>query len=204
MREAMHASLWLRVPDAMQSISAITQAYDLLREVREKHPRNACRAQEAAVALRDVIVLRVCCAFAFVDSAITEILGGAVCGSSPQSMVELRSQFILGRPAICRLSQCRAAFDRAVPQIFRAPSSAQGLADIFVAYSDCAQSIDSVSSSPTPYSKMRIRKSKQSRDVASVGSAAEGAPHAQNCGSTLADAAARRQHPMEPWRLSPT
>ena len=44
----------------MHSIDAITEAYELLREVRGKHPRNACHAQEAADALRDVPVLRIC------------------------------------------------------------------------------------------------------------------------------------------------
>ena len=39
--EAMDASLWLRVPDAMHSIDASAQAYELMREVHEKHPRDA-------------------------------------------------------------------------------------------------------------------------------------------------------------------
>ena len=72
-----------------------------MREVREKHPCTARRAQEAAVALRDVIVLRICCTFAFFDNAIAEMLGGAICGSSPRSMVEFRSQLILAGSAIC-------------------------------------------------------------------------------------------------------
>ena len=41
----------------MLLIHATMQAYELMREVREKHPHNARRAQEAAVALRDVVVL---------------------------------------------------------------------------------------------------------------------------------------------------
>ena len=50
----MDASLWIRVPNVMHSIDATRQAYKLMREVREKHPHNARRAQEAAAALREV------------------------------------------------------------------------------------------------------------------------------------------------------
>ena len=63
------------------------QAYELMREVRGKLPHNARRAQEAAVALRDVFDLLMIDACASFDSALTEILGGALCGSSQQSMV---------------------------------------------------------------------------------------------------------------------
>ena len=38
---AMDASLWIRVPGAMHSIDATMQAYELMRDVREKHPHNA-------------------------------------------------------------------------------------------------------------------------------------------------------------------
>ena len=54
---AMDASLWIRVPGAMYSIDATMQAYEFMREVREKHLHKARSAQEAAVVLRDVLVL---------------------------------------------------------------------------------------------------------------------------------------------------
>ena len=90
--------------------------------------------------------------------------------------------------------QCSAAFERAVHQIFRAPLSAQEVADIFFAYSDCAQ----------PVTKKQERKYNKRHDVESDGSVAEDVHHTQESGSTLADAAVWQQHPMEPWRLFPT
>ena len=159
---------------------------------------------EATVALWHFLVLRICCTFYYFDSAVTEILGGAVCGSPPQSVVDLRSQLFLACSAICGLAQCRATFKPALPQIFRAPLSAKEVADIFVASSDCAQSVGSGSLFPTPSTKKQVSKSKGSQYVESDGGAAEDVPHAQESGSTLADAAVWQQHPMEPWRLSPT
>ena len=65
----MDAILWIRVPDAMHSIDATMEAYELMRKVREKHPRNARRAQEASVALRDVFVLLMIDAYHCFDAA---------------------------------------------------------------------------------------------------------------------------------------
>ena len=127
----MDASLWIRVPGAMHSIDATMQAYELMREVREKHPHNARRAQEAAVALRDVFVLLMIDTYHCFDIASTEVAKSF--DVRRQSMVELRSQLRLARSSICRLAQCSAAFERAVHQIFRAPLSAQEVVDIFVA-----------------------------------------------------------------------
>ena len=70
---AMDASLWIRVPGAMHSIDATMQAYELMREVREKHPHNARRAQEAAVALRDVFVLLMIDTYHCFDIASPEV-----------------------------------------------------------------------------------------------------------------------------------
>ena len=139
----------------------------------DAYPRNARRAQEAAVALRDVFVLLMIDAPASFDRALTEIVGGVLSGSSSQSMVELRSRCHVTLPAICPLAQCSAAFERAVPQIFRAPLSAQEVADIFVAYRECAQPVESATSSPTLSKKKRVSKySAKLRDVESDGSAA--------------------------------
>ena len=44
-----------------------------MQDVRAKHPHTACRAQDAA-ALGDVLVSRICCTCASVDSALAETL----------------------------------------------------------------------------------------------------------------------------------
>ena len=95
----MDASLWIRVPGAMHSMDATMHAYELMREVREKHPHNARRAQEAAVALRDVFVLRMIDTYHCFDIASTEVAKSF--GVRRQSMVELRSQLCLARSSIC-------------------------------------------------------------------------------------------------------
>ena len=142
-----------------------------MREVRWKHPRNACRAQKAAVALRDVVALQICCAFASFDSALTEMTGGAVCGSSPRSLVDLRSQLVMARAAICRLARCSAKFKLAVHRFIRAPLSAQEVADTFVAYGECTAPVVAATSSPSGDSPTRSKKkrrrtySNKSKDV---------------------------------------
>ena len=69
----MDASLLIRAPDAMHSIDETMQADELMRAVREKHPHNARRAQEAAVALRDVFVLLMIDTYYCFDIASTEV-----------------------------------------------------------------------------------------------------------------------------------
>ena len=57
----------------VHSIDAILQAYDLMREVREKHSLKSSCAQEAAIALRDVLFLLITNTYASFDDALKEI-----------------------------------------------------------------------------------------------------------------------------------
>ena len=61
------------MPKEMQIIDATRNAYDLMKEMREKHSHCTSLALEASVALRDVLVLMITDANASFDSGLTEI-----------------------------------------------------------------------------------------------------------------------------------
>ena len=156
----MDASLCIRVPSAMRSIESTLQAYELMREVREKHSRNACGAQEAAIALRDVLSLLMIDSYDSFDSALNKVTTSM--DAQLQFMAELRSQLCLARATIARLAQCSVAFERAVHNIFRAPASSEEAVDILAAHKDCSQ----------PVRNKRVRKYCKTHDVMGDGSAA--------------------------------
>ena len=96
------------------------QAYDKAREVRKICPPKLEEVgKNAALVVREVLVLCICCSAgclsdAGFESALEQAFGGRRRPLSP----ELRSQLHLARSAICRIGRDRVLFDRRAPKIW--------------------------------------------------------------------------------------
>ena len=69
----MGACLWVRMPRTVSPIGATMQAYEIMQEARKKHPDKCSCAQEASIALRDVLSLLIMDAYAAFDEALADI-----------------------------------------------------------------------------------------------------------------------------------
>ena len=131
------AGLWLQMPRTVSTIGATMQAYEIMQEARKKHPDKCSCAQEASIALRDVLTLLIMDAYAIFDEALADI---ATTFKIPkQNMPELRSQVYLSRTSITRLVQRTSAIEGEVLKIYKVPLTQHEIADILAAYSECAQ-----------------------------------------------------------------
>ena len=92
------------------------QAYEIMQEARKKHPDKCSCAQEASIALRDVLILLIMDAYATFDEAVADI--ATTCKIPKQNMPELRSQAYLSRTSITRLVQRTSAIEGEVLKIY--------------------------------------------------------------------------------------
>ena len=91
------------------------QAYKIMEEARKQHHDKCSCAQEASIALRDVLTLLIMDAYATFDEAFADI---ATTFKIPkQNMPELRSQVYLSRTSITRLVQRTSAIEGEVLKI---------------------------------------------------------------------------------------
>ena len=117
------------------------EAYDLVFEVRKSCDTTVAGfdnlAKSASLAVREVLVLQICCSsFSMPDSVFETCLERSF---GRQLEPELRSQLLLARASICRLGGNRSQFDQAAPKIFSTELSPEELDELFGAYQDCKQ-----------------------------------------------------------------
>ena len=116
------------------------EAYDLVFEVRKSCDTTVAGfdnlAKSASLAVREVLVLQICCSsFSMPDSVFETCLERSF---GRQLEPELRSQLLLARASICRLGGNRSQFDQAAPKIFT-KLNPEELDELVGAYQDCKQ-----------------------------------------------------------------
>ena len=94
-------------------------------------------AKSASLAVREVLVVQICCSFFSMHDIVFETCLELSFGRQLES--ELRSQLLLARASICRLGGSRSLFDQAAPKIFSTELSPEELDELFGAYQDCKQ-----------------------------------------------------------------
>ena len=120
------------------------QAYDCVLEIR-KGCSPACQdlAKFAAMAVRETFILQICCSVSTMNDMGFEC--ALATAFNRQISPELRSQLHLARSAICRLGRDVTMFYRAAPKIFSSQLHPDQLNALFIAYSECTDSIGSAS-----------------------------------------------------------
>ena len=182
------------------SAQPAAQAYDLVREVR-KGCAPSCEelGKFAALAVREVLVLQICCARGSMsDIGFESALEHAF---ERQLGAELRSQLHLARAAICRLTLDRTKFDRAVPKLFGSTLSSEEVQVVFSTYAACSECTMEPKASGTSKAS---QQAKSRRKKGQKAQAAEGAARAPLHDADHDEGAVWRLQAMEPWRLQPT
>ena len=133
------------------------KAYDLVRDVRKVcDPGCEELGKFAALAVREVLVLQICCpADSMSDVGFESALEDAF---QRQLSPELRSQLHLARSAICRLGRDRTVFDRAAPKIFSSSLSQEEMEALFSTYAECTNSVTSASGTSKAAQRARSRR----------------------------------------------
>ena len=120
----------------------VAQAYDFVQEIRKAcSPSCQSLAKFAALAVRETLILQMCCSVGtMTDIGFEHALETAF---GRQLGPEMRSQLHLARSAICRLGRDVTILHRAAPKIFSSPLQTDELNALFIAYAGCTDSISS-------------------------------------------------------------
>ena len=86
--KAENVSMWLRMPKETHTTDEARYSYDLLKEMRERYPDCTGQAQEASIALRDVLVLMIINVYASFDTGLEVIM---LAEGQQQKCTEFRS-----------------------------------------------------------------------------------------------------------------
>ena len=112
------------------------RVYGLLRVLRDKCPSDPAPALEAAIAVRDVMVMMAASTCPSCEHALQDI---AVPSEEQQlSMSEFRSQILMAQSSVSRVARCISNYDKEICHIYRVPLFPHEVDDIFATYSDCA------------------------------------------------------------------
>ena len=104
--------------------------YGLFRVLRDKCPSDPAPALEAAIAVRDVMVMMAASTYPSCERALQDI--AVPSAEQHLSMSEFRSQILMAQSSVSRVARCISTYDKDVPLF---PHEVD---DIFAAYSDCA------------------------------------------------------------------
>ena len=115
----------------------IAQAYDNIRAMRRDLPFDCEETGKVAwLAVREALVLQICCTAGLLSAVEFERELGQAFGRTPRP--EVRSQLHRTRAGICRLGRDRDNFMRSAPKIFDGALGDQQLTELYQAYAKCA------------------------------------------------------------------
>ena len=110
--------------------------YGLVKILRNKCPSNPEPSLEAAIVLRDVMVMMATGAYPSCENALQDIVLPR--GDRQQSMYDFRSQIYKAQASMTRVDKFNSTYAAEIQQIYRVPLFPHEVDDIFAAYTECA------------------------------------------------------------------
>ena len=107
------------------------RVYGLLKILRDKCPSDPAPALEAAIAVRDVMVMMATEAYPSWEHALQDI--ALPPEEQHQSMSEFRSQILKAQSSMSRVARCNSTYDKEIRQIYRVSLLPHEVDDIYAA-----------------------------------------------------------------------
>ena len=110
--------------------------YVLVKVLRNQFPAKLEPSLEAAIALRDVMVMMGADAYPSCENALRDVV--LLPGELHLPISILRSQIFKAQASMTRVAKCNSTYAEEIRQIYCAPLLPQEVDDIFAAYTECA------------------------------------------------------------------